>query len=158
MAETQTTRFAFSKPNVGEETDAWGAIWNLNADEMDVRAGGYISFAINASTDTVLALATYTNPVINLTATLSANVNVEFPATEGWWMVKNGTTGDFTLTLKVTGGTGVEIATGDWCMVYSDGTNLDLIKLGVSAGGAGGTDFADAQEKLGAHLAHQWFT
>lgn len=62
-------------------------------------------------------------PIIVITGTLTANLNLIFPAMPGQWTVLNSTTGAFTITCKTAAGTGV-IAVSGSSSIFGDGTNI----------------------------------
>lgn len=78
-----------------------------------------------SSSDVTLTEAQYTARIIRLTGTLSANVNVVFPATARLWDVINDTTGNYTVTLKTSTQTsGVIVRRGETVPIRSNGTNI----------------------------------
>jgi hypothetical protein len=65
------------------------------------------------------------NDVMIFTGLLTANIEVDVPATaKDWASVKNLTTGLFTLTLKTAAGTGVPVTQGKALPLYCDGINV----------------------------------
>lgn len=61
--------------------------------------------------------------ILVLTGALTANINVIVDDTPWAWIVKNGTSGAFTLTFKTASGSGVSVPQGSVRKVYSDGVN-----------------------------------
>lgn len=61
--------------------------------------------------------------VLNFTGTLTANQTVIVPNTKKNWIVRNGTSGNFTLSMKTASGSAVQIRQGGWCRVWCDGSN-----------------------------------
>jgi hypothetical protein len=86
---------------------------------------GQTTVALTGSNVT-LTPAQYGSPVIVLTGTLTAAVNVIFPAFKGQWLIINNcTVGAYSVTCKTTAGTGVLVSgSGGSQEVYGDGTNL----------------------------------
>jgi uncharacterized linocin/CFP29 family protein len=118
----------------GENAGTWGQITNTNLYIIQQAIAGYQSLAVNATTGLTLtftdgAISTGKNAVINLTGTLTGNVNVTVPdAIEKTYYVNNQVThGIYTLTFKTTSGTGVLLAQGNRYTLYSDGTNVNLL-------------------------------
>lgn len=62
--------------------------------------------------------------ILEFTGVLTGNINVIVATITQSWIVKNGTTGAFTLTVKTSGGTGIVVATGKRAILYCDGTNV----------------------------------
>jgi hypothetical protein len=120
----------------GTEAGVWGQITNTNLVVIQQAIAGYQSLAVNATTGLTLAftdgaISTGKNAVINLTGTLSGNVNVTVPnSIEKTYFVNNQVThGAFTLTFKTTSGTGIKLAQGNRYTLYADGTNVNLIQM-----------------------------
>ena len=120
----------------GTEAGVWGQITNTNLVVLQQAIAGYQSLAVNATTGLTLAftdgaISTGKNAVINLTGTLSGNVNVTVPdSIEKTYLVNNQVTmGTFTLTFKTTSGTGIKLAQGNRYVLYADGTNVNIINM-----------------------------
>lgn len=65
------------------------------------------------------------NRIIELTGALPNNTSIVLPLKLGAiWTIYNGTSGDFTLTIKGATGTGVVVQQGRRMDVYCDGTNI----------------------------------
>lgn len=79
------------------------------------------------------------NVYFDLTGILTGNRNVIVPnassANRKLYIVKNSTTGSFTLTVKTSAGTGITIAQGSLRILYCDGTNV-VAASGEDTGGA----------------------
>jgi len=84
-----------------------------------------------------LTPAQYSVPIIAFSGTLTANINVIFPATVGQqWLVVNETAGAFTLTCKTASGTGVVIPQTNFSSptsLYCDSVNIQ--NTGISTAG-----------------------
>jgi hypothetical protein len=110
--------------------DTGGAGW------MPAAGVGATTVALSGSNVTLTALQAAL-PYIALTGTLTANVNVIFPANTGQdWIVANVTTGAFTVTCKTASGTGIVIpqtGTAAPTSIYCDSANIQT--TGVSTAG-----------------------
>lgn len=71
-----------------------------------------------------LTPAQYGKPIVVITGTLSANLNLIFPALAQNWTVINATTGNFTITAKTAAGTGNAISQGAATPIVGDGVNI----------------------------------
>ena len=76
------------------------------------------------SANVTLTPLQYGKPIIVITGTLTANLNLIFPSIAGEWYVINNTTGAFTITCKTAAGTGVVVKSvhpivGDGVNIYS---------------------------------------
>ena len=112
------------------DPDTGGAGW------MPAAGVGASTVALAGSNVTLTALQAAL-PYIALTGTLSANVNVIFPANTGQdWIVANVTAGAFTVTCKTASGTGIVIpqtGTAAPTSIYCDSANIQT--TGVSTAG-----------------------
>ena len=75
-----------------------------------------------ASANVTLTPVQYGKPVIVITGTLTANLNLIFPNLANEWTVINNTTGAFTITCKTAAGTGLVVNTA--ALIVGDGTNI----------------------------------
>ena len=86
--------------------------------------GGYLSKSITGGTVT-LTDAEASNPVLGFSGTLTSNATVVLPASiKRLWAIYNATAGAYTVTVKLTSGTGVTVAQGKRNLVYTDGSNV----------------------------------
>jgi hypothetical protein len=106
----------------------WDVPLNANTAILDAALGGTTSFNVTGigTTPVVLTTTQYQKLILNFTGVLSANVNYRIPSgVGGQWVVRNGSTGAFTLTISSGGlGTSFEVPQGSVRTVYSDGTNI----------------------------------
>jgi len=144
----------------GENAGTWGTKTNTNLQLLEQLAGGYLVQTLNAGgtganttaldVDDGALTGTACNRVIVLGAespqTIGGNKIVTIPNdVENWYLVKNSTTGSYTVQFKYATGTGSSVtwATTDkgWKIIYAsknDGTNPDLAEatLGGLPGGS----------------------
>lgn len=59
-----------------------------------------------------------------LTGTLTANINLVFPAWIKGWVIHNNCTGPYSITCKTASGTGVVVIPGMVSRIFCDGTNI----------------------------------
>lgn len=100
-------------------------------EEAGADAAGWVPDTTNgvatiamSSTNVTLTPMQWGCPVIMLTGTLTANVNLIFPALSGQWAVNNSCAGAFSVTCKTSAGAGVTIPPGTIAPVYSNGSNV----------------------------------
>ena len=137
MASSYSTDLKLEIMVTGENAGTWGDITNTNLNILQQAIAGYQTVALNATTGATLtftngALSDGKNAVLKLTGTITTNVNVIIPdsgsgtAPEKVYLIENGTTGAYTVTVKTTSGTGVTFGTTDKGkrLLYSDGTNI----------------------------------
>ena len=134
MASSTSSDLKLELITTGEKSGTWGTITNTNLQILEQAASGYISVDV-ASSDVALALSNHAvsngkNLYFKLTGTLAANRTVTMPdSAERVFIVEDGTTrstSNYTLTIKTVSGTGVALPVGSKCLVYSDGTNVNL--------------------------------
>src|ERR1051326_931354 len=103
------------------------------------------TISISGAVDSTLTIEQLGFRSLVLTGSLTATVNVFFPATSSdigsWWIVTNSTSGAYSVTCKNTTGTGIVVAQGKTACLKWDGTNLILfptesVAAGFAASGA----------------------
>ena len=132
MVSSYSTDLKLELMVTGENAGTWGDITNTNLVILQQAISGYQTVALNATTGATLtftngALSNGKNAVIELTGTITGNVSVIIPdGIEKTYLVKNNTTGSFTVQIKTTSGTGPTFAAADKGikLVYSNGTNV----------------------------------
>jgi len=132
MVSSYSTDLKLELMVTGENAGTWGDITNTNLVILQQAIAGYQTVALNATTGATLtftngALSDGKNAVIELTGTITGNVSVIIPdGIEKTYLVKNNTTGAFTVQIKTTSGTGPTFAAADKGikLVYSNGTDV----------------------------------
>ena len=84
---------------------------------------GATAIAMTSANVTLTPLQ-YGKPIVLITGTLTADLNLVFPNIADQWVVVNGTTGAYTLTAKTAAGTGVTCVQSGATYIYGDGTNI----------------------------------
>ena len=121
------------------------------------------TFAFDYTTISVAGSGTYTlsgselnRIAYNFTGVLTGNKIVEVPATIQQYWITNSTTGTYTLTVKLSGSTGIVINQGARGIYYSNGSdvvNADTgglsIPISIASGGTGATTASAARTNLG---------
>lgn len=92
-------------------------------DILDKAIAGTLAKSITSS-DVTLSADEARNAIISLSGTLTGNRNLIVPAVSKIYLIKNATSGAFTITVKTPSGTGVVVAQGTQAFVYCDGTNV----------------------------------
>jgi len=137
MASTYTD-LGIELMETGQDSGVWGAKTNTNLTLVNQAIGGYeaVSIAGGAQT-TALAMTDATisnarNAVIEFTGTITGNQVVTIPnSIEKTYIIKNNTTGAFTVEFKTVSGSGYTFAAADKStrIFYSDGT--DIVDTGL---------------------------
>ena len=132
MANSTSANLKLTVQATGENSGTWGQITNTNLLVLEQAIGGYSAITVNATTGATLTFSNGApsngkDAVIKLTGTITGNIDVIIPdSVEKTYIIENGTSGAFTVTVKTTSGTGVTWAATDkgTKMIYSDGTNV----------------------------------
>lgn len=101
---------------------------------LSANYNGRLSKSVAGGTDVTLSSTEASNLFIELTGTLSANINVIVPASPRMYFIANLTSGAFTVKVKTASGTGIFVAQSGRAILECDGTNI--INPGVAATGA----------------------
>ena len=143
MASSYSTDLKLELMVTGEQAGLWGDITNTNLNLVQQAIAGVeaISIAGGAQTTALVmtnaTLSNARNAVIKLTGTITGNQIVTIPnGIEKTYIVQNSTTGAFTVEFKTASGTGPTFSATDkgFKIVYSDGTNITDVPLGVPGG------------------------
>ena len=144
MASSFSDRLKLELQASGENVGTWGDKTNNNLEVIDAFVNGYLSKSVAGSSDVTLttadasATAESSNKVIELTGTLTGNINVFLPAKESNYVIFNNTSGSHTLSVAPTGHTanGVAITQGSHTMIYNKSDRcVDVLgaKVGTTA-------------------------
>ncbi len=144
MASSFSDRLKLELQASGENAGTWGDKTNNNLEVIDAFVNGYLSKSVAGSSDVTLttadasATAESSNKVIELTGTLTGNINVFLPAKESNYVIFNNTSGSHTLSVAPTGHTanGVAITQGSHTMIYNKSDRcVDVLgaKVGTTA-------------------------
>ena len=131
MASTYSSNLGIELIGTGDQSGTWGTTTNTNLGTLLEQA--IVGYTTQAVTDSGVATAllitngassTGRNYVISLTGALTADRTVTVPAVNKPYTFLNSTTGGFSVTVKVSGQTGVTIANGKKAIVYTNGTDV----------------------------------
>lgn len=126
----QTTYLAGTKLDTGQAQKE--VTINTMSDLLDASLAGKLDIPTTGGTTTLTgtpAAPQAQNMFLNVSGTLASNATIEIPVTAGTgrnriYVVKNGASGAFTLTVKKVGGTGVVVPPGvTVCLLY-DGSDI----------------------------------
>lgn len=130
MASTYSPNLKIELIGTGEQSGTWGTTTNTNLGTLIEEAiAGYVTQAVTDGAATVLTIPNGSssngrNYVIELTGALTANRTVEVPAVDKPYIFFNNTSGGFSVTVKVSGQTGVTVANGKKAIVYTNSTDV----------------------------------
>mgnify|MGYP001586831302 CR=1 FL=1 len=128
MADSLTSNLLLTNQQEGANNNTWGTKADTNFEYIDDKFGDATAISTTGGTTTLTQTQERCN-VLLLTGVLVSNATVVFSGRGGTWIVRNGTTGNYSVTAKVSGQTGVEVTQGTTKPVYSNGTD-------IAAGGA----------------------
>ena len=139
MASTYTTRIRLEKQGDGENPNSWGAILNQNViDLVDDAIAAYTTIVVS-SADVTLTTADGTSDqarsaFLELSGTVSSNLNVLVPEQSKGFIVNDKTTREnsATITVKTASGSGTTITSGDIRQLVCD--KVSVFALTESAG------------------------
>ena len=134
---TYTTRLRLEKQATGANSNTWGSRLNSNVFSLvDNAVAGYTTIALTDSTVTLSvsdgSADQARSSMLELTGTLTSNVGVVIPSVSKQYLVRNATSGSFTVTIKANGGTGRAVAQGTTGIVYCDGASVRGATGGVA--------------------------
>lgn len=129
MPSTYTTDFRWTLQSDGENSGTWGQIVNTNYNLQEQAIAGVLSKSVAGSTNVTLTTSNGAtdearNSTYIFSGALTGNIQTIQPAQNQQKIVRNDTTGAFTLTHIATSGTGVVIPPGYHRHTYFDGTNV----------------------------------
>jgi len=133
MASTYSTDLKLELMATGEKSNLWGDITNTNLNIIQQAVAGYEAVNITGGAQTTNlsflngSLSNGKNAVIELTGTITGNQIVTIPdSIEKTYIIKNNTSGAFTVEFKTVSGTGYTFSATNKTakIVYSNGTNI----------------------------------
>lgn len=125
MADTTTPNILLTNQEAGGNDNTWGDIADANFERLDDVLGDTTSITTTGG-NTVLTNNQELVAIIEIAGTLVSASNIVFTGRGGVWVIKNGTSGSYSLTCKVSGQTGVQIGQNDTKIVYCNGTDISL--------------------------------
>lgn len=124
MPSTFTDALALEKQATGENDNTWGINLNTLIDALDDAISARLAKSVAGAADITLTAAEALHAFHEYTGAITADINVIVPATDKIYLVKNNTSGSFTLTVKTSAGTGITVPQGTTMILYCDSTNV----------------------------------
>jgi len=125
MTSSYTTNKAIEKPGYNDYVNSWNTPINNDWDIIDRCFGGSYGVSTTGGTNN-LTQTNCQNVYILVSGALASNALVTFPSgVSGFFIVGNGTSGTYALTLSsLGGGSSVTVNQGTRAFVFTDGTNV----------------------------------
>ena len=130
MTATYTTRIRLTKQGTGDNDSTWGVVLNDEVIELtDYAIAGYTTISLAAGNVSLTindgATDQARSAMLELTGTLTGNRGVYLPTNiSKSYIVKNDTSGAYSATVLINGGTGSAIPQGASVIVFTDGTTV----------------------------------
>jgi hypothetical protein len=169
MTVTNTSLLGLALPTTGTESGVWGDDVNNGltilvdmsvAGTNNITQDSDITLAVSNGNNSSSFTSTATNStvaqyyVLNCSGARTALRNIIVPTTSKTYVVTNGTTGGYSITVKKSGGTGVSVAAGETAIVFYNTVTGDVAKVSstvnVSSFSAGTTGFTPSTATTGA--------
>lgn len=147
---TLTPNKNYNNQSTGSNVNTWGIVLNSNFSAIDLNLAGRLSISVAGSSNITVTANQAENLEHILSGVLTGSIQYIFPAVGGFYMVENGTTGAFSVTIMCAGGTvGAIVPQGMRAIVFvnPDDTSVkvDLVGSNYSIGTATATGGAAAQ-------------
>tara|TARA_R110000765_G_scaffold292720_1_gene388280 strand:+ start:677 stop:2122 length:1446 start_codon:yes stop_codon:yes gene_type:complete len=132
MASTYSNSLRLELIGTGEQAGTWGSTTNRNLGTLLEQAiSGVETITITGNTTLTTnngQVDQSRNMVLEVVGSISSNASVFIPAQEKVYIIKNGTTGGFSINIQTTGPTGtiISIPNGKTAIVYSTSANVYL--------------------------------
>ena len=125
-AVTYTPNLGLPEPTVGDDTNAWGGLLNAATTLTDTALGGTASINMAGNANVTATSTQAQNLILALTGTLTGNVSLFLPNAGRFFIIYNGTSGPYTVTVATTAmsSTGTSVQQGQSQLVYASGGNV----------------------------------
>lgn len=158
MASTYTTNNKLDKQGVGDNANTWGIFVNTDLNLIDASLDGITSVALTGASSTLTMLDGATSSVrsrvLRFTGALTANhtITVAPNTIQKWWLIRNSTTGGFSVIISQGSGSTATIPASTEAIVMADGAGAGAAVIGFNAPYFAGTVTAAGFSGSGASL------
>jgi hypothetical protein len=132
MADTSSALLQLTLQETGNNDNNWGDILNDTLQRIEDAIANSNSTATTGGSTTLTDNQSL-NEIQIITGVLASNATIIVPTREKAWTFRNATTGNFTVTVKTTAGTGVIVQQGASARLFCDGTDVLAGTPGASA-------------------------
>lgn len=168
MASTYSTNLRLELQATGEHRNIWGASANTVFNLIEEAISGYVAVAMADANVTLSANNGASDQsrhmVVKLTGANTAVRTVTIPAVEKLYLIENGTTGGYAITIS-NGLTTASIPASGTMLVWTNGNTIYRSRnlaytsaIDITEGGTGATTAADARTALGLDAMTECFT
>lgn len=129
MPSTYSQNLKLELIATGEQSGTWGTTTNTNIGTLIEEAICGVGTVVMADANTTITISDGASSaarkvVLTVTGTLTGNRNLIVPTIQKQYIVHNNTTGGFTITVKTSAGSGVQVPTGQKRLLIVDGTDV----------------------------------
>ena len=129
MTASYTTRIRLTKQGNGDNDSTWGTVLNDEViDFTDFAIAGYTTISLAAGdvslTSTDGSPDQARSAMLELSGTLGAAQKVYLPGVSKTYIVRNNTSGAYSATVLVNGGTGHAVPQGESAIIYCDAVSV----------------------------------
>lgn len=136
---TSTTYLELEDQATGANNNTWGDVADNNFALLELAIARLAAISTTGGT-TTLTSSQNRYPIIRITGVLASNATIVVRTAEKNWKFINATTGNFSVTVKTSAGTGKTLPRGRAVQLYCDGTNVEYARFPIiPAAQAGGT-------------------
>ncbi len=129
MTSAYTTRIRLTKQGSGDNDSTWGTVLNDEViDLTDFAIAGYTTISLTAADVSLTAndgsADQARSAMLELSGILTAARTVYLPAVSKMYVVRNNTSGAYSATVLVNGGTGYAVPQGQSAVIYCDAVSV----------------------------------
>ena len=129
MTSAYTTRIRLTKQGSGDNDSTWGTVLNDEViDLTDFAIAGYTTISLTAADVSLTAndgsADQARSAMLELSGILTAARTVYLPAVSKMYVVRNNTSGAYSATVLVNGGTGYAVPQGQAAVIYCDAVSV----------------------------------
>ena len=129
MTSAYTTRIRLTKQGSGDNDSTWGTVLNDEViDLTDFAIAGYTTISLTAADVSLTAndgsADQARSAMLELSGILTAARTVYLPAVSKMYVVRNNTSGAYSATVLVNGGTGYAVPQGESAVIYCDAVSV----------------------------------
>ena len=136
-SDTFTALLGLLKQGTGNNNNTWGALLNSGCfDETDLAIAGRLAISTTGGTTDLSGTPPPAGPsgaiyaILDVSGTLGSNAIIKVPNLTKLWLIRNGTSGAFTTTVKTpSGSASAAIPQGAWTWAWCDGSDNIIVGL-----------------------------